>query len=142
MLKRITTSFTLLFAFCFMSSMNAQQLTYKPINPAFGGDTFNYQWLLQSAEAQNKFTDPDAASNDRLDQSELDSFAEGLNRQLLSQISRSLLSSQFNFDEGLQPGTFTFGNLEVEVLQSFEGLVVNILDTNTGDTTQVIIPNN
>jgi curli production assembly/transport component CsgF len=28
---------------------------YKPRNPAFGGDTFNYQWLMSSAENQNKF---------------------------------------------------------------------------------------
>jgi curli production assembly/transport component CsgF len=124
-----------------MTDLNAQQFTYRPINPAFGGDTFNYQWMLQSAEAQNKFTDPNSARN-REDLSDLDSFAEGLNRQLLSQLSRSLLRSQIDFDEGLRPGTFTFGNLEVEVLESFDGLVVNILDTSTGDTTQVVIPNN
>ncbi|PRP66177.1 curli assembly protein CsgF [Nonlabens agnitus] len=141
MLKKITTLLPLLFAFCFCTDLSAQQFTYKPINPAFGGDTFNYQWMLQSAEAQNKFTDPNA-SRGREDQSDLDSFADGLNRQLLSQLSRSLLQSQFDFNEGLQPGTFSFGNLEVEVLQSLDGLVVNILDTSTGDTTQVVIPNN
>jgi curli production assembly/transport component CsgF len=32
-------------------------LVYKPRNPAFGGDTFNYQWLMSSAENQNKFKD-------------------------------------------------------------------------------------
>jgi hypothetical protein len=32
----------------------SQQLVYRPINPAFGGDTFNYQWLLSFAQAQNK----------------------------------------------------------------------------------------
>jgi curli production assembly/transport component CsgF len=141
MLKKITTLLPLLFALCFITVLNAQQFTYKPINPAFGGDTFNYQWLLQSAEAQSKFKDP-AATSGREEQSELDSFAEGLNRQLLSQLSRSLLSAQINFDDGLKPGTFTFGNLEVEILESFDGLVVNILDTNTGDTTTVVIPNN
>jgi curli production assembly/transport component CsgF len=123
-----------------MTDVHAQQFTYKPINPAFGGDTFNYQWLLQSAEAQNKFTDP--AATGREEQSELDSFSAGLNRQLLSQLSRSLLSGQIDFENGLQPGTFTFGDLEVEILETFEGLVVNILDTLTGDTTTVVIPNN
>jgi curli production assembly/transport component CsgF len=28
-------------------------------NPAFGGDTFNYQWMIGSAESQNKFKDPE-----------------------------------------------------------------------------------
>ncbi|WP_194852222.1 curli production assembly/transport component CsgF [Nonlabens antarcticus] len=141
MFKKITTLLPLLFALCFMTDLSAQQLVYRPINPAFGGDTFNYQWLLQSAEAQNRFEDPaNAASLDDL--SDLDSFADGLNRQLLSQLSRALLNAQININDGLQPGTFTFGNLEVEVLETLNGLVVNILDTNTGDTTQVVIPNN
>ena len=141
MLKQITTLLLLSFALCFTTDLTAQQLTYKPINPAFGGDTFNYQWLLQSAEQQNKFKDPDTVTGDD-EQSNLDSFADGLNRQLLSQLSRSLLDAQINFDDGLQPGTFTFGNLEVEILESIDGLVVNILDTSTGDTTTVVIPNN
>ncbi|BAO55953.1 curli production assembly/transport component CsgF [Nonlabens marinus] len=141
MLKKITTSLLLLFALCFTTGMNAQQFSYTPINPAFGGNTFNYQWLIQSAEAQNKFTDPDAASR-RDELSDLDSFADGLNRQLLSQLSRNLLNAQVNFENGLEPGTFSFGNLEVEILESLDGLVVNILDTTTGDTTTVVIPNN
>lgn len=141
MLKRISTSLMLLFALCFMTDMNAQQLSYRPINPAFGGDTFNYQWLLQSADAQNRFTDP-ANATAAQDQSNLDTFADGINRQLLSQLSRALLSSQIDVNDGLEPGTFSFGNLEVEVLESIDGLVVNILDTSTGDTTTVVVPNN
>ena len=142
MLKKITTLLMLFFALSLTTQLSAQQLKYKPINPAFGGDTFNYQWLLQSAEIQNQFTDPAANGGLGDRASELDAFADGLNRQLLSQLSRSLLSAQTNFEDGLQPGTFTFGNLEVEVLESLEGLVINILDTNTGDTTTVVIPNN
>ncbi len=141
MLKKITTPLMLFVALCFGTDAVAQQLVYRPINPAFGGDTFNYQWLIQSAEAQNRFTDP-ALSNNLDEQNELDSFAEGLNRQLLSQLSRSLLSAQIDVNEGLEPGTFSFGSLEVEVLQGVDGLIVNILDTNTGDTTQVVIPSN
>ncbi|SCX97806.1 curli production assembly/transport component CsgF [Nonlabens sp. Hel1_33_55] len=140
MLKNLSTSLMLLIALCFITDLNAQQLTYKPINPAFGGDTFNYQWLLQSAEIQNKFTDPNAFANSD-DQSNLDAFADGLNRQLLSQFSRALLNSQINLNDGLEPGTFSFGNLEVEILDGVDGLVVNILDTSTGDTTTVVIPN-
>lgn len=115
----------------------SQQLTYKPLNPAFGGDTFNYQWLLSSANAQNSFTAP---ASEREQRTELGNFSENLNRQLLSQLSRSLLTSQIG-SEGLQEGTFSFGSLEVEVYDSLEGLVINILDTNNGEQTQVIVPN-
>ena len=37
--------------------------------------------------------------------------------------------------------TFNFGTLFVEIFPSGEGLVINILDTSTGDQSQVIIPN-
>ncbi len=113
-----------------------QQLTYKAKNPAFGGDTFNYTWLLNSANSQNSFTDPNA--NDA-DESSLESFADDLNRQLLSQISRTLLNTQLA--NGLQPGSFNFGDLALEIFESAEGLVINILDTNTGEQSQIIVPN-
>jgi len=114
----------------------SQQLRYKPINPFFGGDTFNYQQLLASAEAQNSFTDPNAADDD---QTEFEEFQESLNRQVLDQISRSLLTTQLGGE--LQEGTFTVGDLSLEIFNSAEGLVINILDTRTGEQTQVIIPN-
>ena len=116
----------------------AQQFSYQPINPAFGGETFNYQWLLSSAAAQNSLTAP---SEDREEKSELDRFGESLNRQILSQISRSLLSTQLQGIGNLQQeGTFTFGSLNIEVFEAEEGLTINILDTSTGEQTQVIVP--
>lgn len=124
--------------FAISSFSYAQQFTYKPINPAFGGETFNYQWLLSSATAQNGFAE-ESASRDR--GTDLENFSSTLNRQLLSQLSRSLLTSQIGTD-GLEPGTFSAGSLEVEVYESLEGLVVNILDTDTGEQTQFIVPNN
>lgn len=129
-------SFIAIVAFLFTGLLYSQQLVYKPINPAFGGDTFNHQWLLAAANAQNSFKDPEAEDRDR---SGLDSFSESLNRQLLSQISRSLLSSQLG--EGLQEGTFNFGSLAIEIYETGEGMVINILDTTTGEETQIIVPN-
>ncbi len=118
---------------------HAQQLfSYEPINPAFGGETFNYQWLLSSAAAQNGLTAPSIA---REEESELDRFGKSLNRQILSQISRSLLSTQLQGIGNLQQeGTFTFGSLNIEVFEAEEGLTINILDTSTGEQTQVIVP--
>ncbi len=125
------------FLFLFTIAGYGQHLTYKPINPAFGGDTFNYQWLLSSANAQNSFTDPNATGRSSRDG--LSDFAENLNRQLLNQLSRSLFTTQLG--EGLQEGTFNFGSLAIEIFDSAEGLVINILDTNTGEQTQIIVPN-
>jgi curli production assembly/transport component CsgF len=117
----------------------AQQFSYKANNPAFGGDTFNYNWLLSSATAQNGFKDP---VTPRTTQSALDRFGSGLNQQVLSQLSRSLLAQQLEAVGSFsQEGTFTFGTLNVEIFDSEEGLVINILDTSNGEQTQVIVPN-
>jgi curli production assembly/transport component CsgF len=127
-----------LLAVCFPIYIFSQQLVYKPLNPAFGGDTFNYNWLLNSATAQNGFTDPSKESEEET--SSLQSFTDNLNRQLLSRISSELFSQQFG-DSELQPGTFTFGSLEVEIAEGISGLIINILDTTTGEQTQIIVPN-
>lgn len=120
-----------------MSFIGAQQFVYKPINPAFGGDTFNYQWLLSSASSQNQFKG-DFSLYDSL--SPLDSFTESLNRQLLSQLSQKLFGDQFG-DGNLKPGNYNFGSMFVHVTQSDKGLIVKILNTSTGEQSEIIIPN-
>lgn len=127
----------LLFAFLFSLFVNAQDLVYKPKNPAFGGDTFNYQWLLSSAESQNKLKE---AGVEKEDKSELEKFIDNLNSQLLNQVSKSLFAEQFGND-GISEGTYTFGSLSIDVYPSEGGLTISILDTTTGEQTQVIIPN-
>jgi curli production assembly/transport component CsgF len=44
-----------LFAALFQASSLAQDFVYTPINPAFGGNPYNFNWLLGQAEAQNFF---------------------------------------------------------------------------------------
>mgnify|MGYP001963694654 CR=1 FL=1 len=131
----------LLFSFMLFGSMVfAQQLTYTPTNPAFGGSYLNYSWMLSSATVQNGLKAP---STGQEQQSELERLGQDINRQILSQISRTLLQQQLegfgNFD---QEGTFTYGTLTLEIYRTLEGLVINILDTNTGEETQIIVPYN
>ena len=95
---------------------NAQDLVYKPVNPSFGGDTFNSST-----------------------QSVLERFKSNLNSQLLNQVSSSVFQKQFG-DKGIVPGSYTFGSLAVNIYPSNLGLVVDILDTDTGEKTQVFIP--
>lgn len=135
--KVIVLIIGLVFA-CFYQAQ-CQQFVYKPLNPAFGGETFNYQWMLSAANAQNSFTDENADEDEEL--TDLEEFTAGLNRQILNRINRLILDSQFDIDGNLEPGLYSFGSLSVEVFDSVDGLVVNILDTDTGEQTQVIIPN-
>ncbi|MCF8714952.1 curli assembly protein CsgF [Joostella atrarenae] len=120
------------------TGLSAQSLVYTPKNPNFGGQTFNYQWLLSSAQAQNSFTDPNATDYEQ--GSSLDSFKESLNSQLLSQITRNLFSEQFG-DGALEEGSYALEGLAVDIYPSEDGLVIDILDTDTGEQTQVVIPN-
>ena len=127
-----------LFLLSFSSSLFSQNLIYKPMNPFFGGDTFNYQQLLAEANAQNDFKEGSGLDNNQ--PSDLESFTESLNRQILNSLSRDLFQQQYG-DQSLGVGTYVFGSLVVEVSPTTSGLLINIFDTKTGEQTQITIPN-
>lgn len=120
-------------------SVKSQQLVYKPINPAFGGDTFNYQWLLSSANAQNQFDQKNDYSNLLDKMNSLDSFTQSLNRQILSELSRKLFDEQFG-NGNIKPGNYLFGSLYLQITNTNQGLLINILDTSSGDQSEIVIP--
>lgn len=120
------------------SLLFSQDIVYKPINPFFGGDTFNYQQLLAAANAMNDFEEEQDFGLDQ--PTDLENFTANLNRQLLNSVSQDLFQQQFG-DTQLTEGTYVFGSLVVEITPGSTGLIVNILDTSTGEQTQIIIPN-
>ncbi len=84
-----------------------------------------------------------------------------MNNQLLNRISNSLFGNQFGTTTGgtgtgMEPAQelkvqelamvllllelMCFGTLSVDIYHSNLGLVVNLLDTDTGEQTQVILP--
>ena len=136
-IKKLTMKTLLIYFVLGMSCIGAQQFVYKPVNPAFGGDTFNYQWLLSSATAQNQFKNTTSPFGSL---SSLDSFTESLNRQLLSQLSQKLFGDQFG-EGNLKPGNYTFGSMYIQVTPSDKGLIIKILNTSTGEQSEIIIPN-
>ena len=127
-----------LFSLSFQCSLFSQNLVYKPMNPFFGGDTFNYQQLLAEANAQNDFKEETGFDINQT--TDLENFTEGLNRQLLNSLSRDLFQQQFG-DQSLGIGTFVFGSLVVDISPTTGGLLINIFDTKTGEQTQITIPN-
>jgi len=136
-MKKILTilSFFAIITICSVSSLSAQDFVYKPVNPAFGGDTFNYNWLLSSAQVQDNTEAEDLGANG----GSLDFFTESLNRQLLNQLSRELVTSQFG-EEGLTDGVYTVGDFQIDIASTFDGLSISIIDASTGEQTQIIIP--
>lgn len=118
----------------------AQDFVYEPKNPAFGGgNTFNYSWLLSSAQAQSTAVDP-AAAKGTATQDPLAAFASNLNQQVLSQLSNRLIASQFG-SGAIKPGSYTVGSYQIQVTPGANGISVQVTDTSTGNQTTITIPN-
>ena len=92
---------------------------------------------MRSPIHSNTFEESDSSFGQT---SDLDNFTESLNKQLLNKLTSSLFKEQFG-DGDIQPGTYMFGSLVLEITPTSDGLLITILDTQTGDQTQIIIPN-
>ncbi|GAB4027936.1 curli production assembly/transport component CsgF [Spirosoma gilvum] len=124
-------------AFASQSYAWGQSLVYHPLNPAFGGNTFNYSWLQSSAQAQDRSVDPAAKRNQtdyRTQTNTLENFAQSLQNQLLSRITRNLVDSKFGSNE-LKEGTYNLGDFQVEIKNGTDGVLVRIVDGKGGETT-------
>ena len=129
-----------LFFLSLIMSVNsmAQDFVYTPINSSFGGNTYNYNWLLNSATQQNRIEDPN--SDDALNQDPLDDFQSNLNRQILNQLSSKLVNSIFGDNNELETGSYNLGNYAVDIFEDGSGVTVNVKDITTGNFTNVVIP--
>ena len=119
--------------------LQAQDFVYRATNPSFGGEVFNYQWMLSSANAQNTIEESSSSLSSRLKQNPVDEFANDLQRQILNQLSRQLVGNQFG-ENGLTEGSYNIGGFQIDVTPTSEGLSISILDTNSGDQTLVVVP--
>lgn len=128
---------SLLLFVAFSMLTNAQQFVYKPINPAFGGETFNYQMLLSSAAAQNPYDNKDY---DYSPTSMIESFSDQLNRQILNKISNGLFGGDYG-STTMEPGIYNYGNMNINISEYFGGINIRIIDIINGDQTDIMLPN-
>ncbi|MDV5168994.1 curli assembly protein CsgF [Photobacterium rosenbergii] len=113
---------------CFSISAIATELTYRPINPSFGGNPLNSSHLLGIANAINDHKNPDASSI--LDeQSDLDRLAASLESRLISQ----LLSDVGNGNTG-QLSTDDF---LLNIVDNNGELTIQITDKETGESSTI-----
>lgn len=131
---------TLLIVFFFVAGKTyAQDFTYQPKNPAFGGNPYNYSWLLSSAQAQNDIKETSSSTYNPYSTNPLKDFSESLNRQILSQLSRQIVARQFG-EDALSAGTYVLGDYQIEVGDQADGLNITIVDNKTGSQTTVSVP--
>jgi len=109
----------------------ASELVYTPINPSFGGSPLNAQWLMNSAEAQNRF-------EEEIDL--MEEFEEMLNRQVLLRITRNIIIETFGEEDVFYPGHYEVGNYAIDM--STDGVVITVVMTDmlTGESTTIAVP--
>ncbi|MBB4087886.1 curli assembly protein CsgF [Sphingomonas carotinifaciens] len=114
---------------------SAQDLSYQPINPRFGGNPFNSNHLLGEANAQNKYTDPNDSSN----QTQAEIFAQQLQSRLLSSLSSQVVDAIFG-DDPQQSGTIQFGGQVIQFDRGLDSVTLRITDQASGKETVISIP--
>lgn len=117
------------------SSASAQDLTYEPVNPSFGGNPFNSSHLLGIANAQNDYRDPRSTSNS----SQSDIFARQLQSRLLSALSSQIVDAIFG-ENPQERGTITFGGQTINFVRGLDAVTLTITNNETNEVTEIVIP--
>lgn len=119
----------------FAAPVAAQDLTYEPISPTFNGNPFNSNHILGTANAQNKYRDPNSTSNS----SQADIFARQLQSRLLSALSSQIVDAIFG-DNPQESGTISFGGQTIQFFRSLDSVTLIITNDDTGEETRIVVP--
>jgi curli production assembly/transport component CsgF len=116
----------------------AGTLVYTPINPSFGGNPQNGSFLLNEAQAQNKFTAPSSSSSPGsapLTQGQI--FAQELTSQLYSSLANQITQQIFGTNSA-PSGTFSFEGTTITYTRVGGNIEISINDGTT--ITNVTVP--
>lgn len=122
-------------ACCLASPAAAQDLVHEPISPTFGGNPFNSNHILGTANAQNDYRDPRSASTS----TQADIFARQLQSRLLSALSSQLVNAIFG-ENPQESGTISFGGQTIEFFRSLDSVTITIRNDDTGEETRIVVP--
>jgi len=116
----------------------ATEIVYTPVNPSFGGSPLNGPVLMNSANAQNKHTDPalESALSRLSNQTPLDQFNARLQSLVLDRIAQSITGSLFDSQNHLQPGQVETSAFIITIVDIGNNmLLITTTDKSTGATT-------
>jgi curli production assembly/transport component CsgF len=113
----------------------AQDLVHQPISPTFGGNPFNSQHILGTANAQNDTRDP----RSQQENTQADIFARQLQSRLLSALSSQVVDAIFG-ENPQEQGTISFGGQTIEFFRSLDSVTLIIRDDDTGEETRIVVP--
>lgn len=90
----------------------AGDLSYSPVNPAFGGSPLNSSFLMSTADAQNKPKKRDQKRSEALATDPQLQFTSTLQSRLLSAVSDKISDAIYG-DKPANSGTFVVNNTTV-----------------------------
>ncbi|TPG63328.1 curli production assembly/transport protein CsgF [Ewingella americana] len=104
-------------------------MVFQFVNPNFGGNPNNGAFLLNEANAQNSYKDPNGYNFDSSTPSALDNFTSALQSQLLGNLMG-------NISQG-KPGRMVTQDFIVDVQNTDGQLVMNVTDRKTGKVSTI-----
>lgn len=119
--------------FCIDIKANASELSYKPINPNFGGNSFNDGILLGTANVQN----PYEREREVIDPTE--QFVQSLQSRVFSGLARQISDSIFG-ENPQEEGVFTVGDQQVSFERGAEAISIEINNLADGSSTVIELP--
>jgi len=125
----------IMFLLCALAAAN--ELTWYPVNPSFGGNPGNATWLMSAAQEQNAFKE--SASSQYKAKTAVEQFSENLNRLILNKLSNKIVDAIYEGGE-LQTGDFEMGNYLIHVNEGELSVTVVIDDMITGGQTIIEVP--
>ena len=117
------------------SSPACADLLYKPINPSFGGDSFNSNHLQGLAASQNQHKESSSSESQTTTERFLSMLQSRLYSSLASQVAEAI------FGEDAQPnGTLLFDDQQITFTNDGTSIHLTVTDFSTGQVTNIVIP--
>ncbi len=104
-------------------SAGASPLVYRPVNPAFGGNPFNSDHLLATAQQQKQFEE----SRPGFERDPIADFTASLERRLLSEVSRDITDAIFG-ENPQDSGQFAVGGTTINFERIGDEVLINLTD--------------
>lgn len=123
-------------ASCLLFCVHAKaELTYRPVNPSFGGNPLNSSHLQGTATAQKIFKEtPDSNA-----QSPSDRFLSMLQSRLYSSLASQVSEAIFG-DDAQPSGTIVFDDQQVSFVNDGTAIHITVTDFSTGQVTSIVVP--
>ena len=110
--------------------VQATELVYTPINPTFGGNPLNGTWLLNKAQSQNDYDDPDLKDRASLaGTSALERFSSQLQSRLLGQLLDNISTGN--------TGSLSTDAFIVNVVDDSGALTIEVTDRASGEVSEI-----